>query len=215
MLGATIAAAALSIGGAVLAQDTPTPPGDPAAEPAQPAEPAPPGPAQPAEPAEPPQPDMSGQGGAKVANISAAEMTKRGDEYLKRMRATLQRVVKLKSVIEQQKDVDVLKLDCVNDKLLQIKGLLNAGEQANTRMLEAISSGDETARYDQFSILTIAHEKVAELAAEADQCVGQDQVYIGPTDVDVEGGDEPDDPTQPDEPGYPEVEIPPTSSPFV
>jgi hypothetical protein len=220
VLGAVLLASAVSVGGVVLAQDQPTPPVAEPPDTAQPdpgADPAAPDPAAPA--ALPPAPQapegVGSPDGSKVVEISPEEMTARANTYVQNIQKILLDIVKLKNVLEQQQDVDTIKLGCVNEKWLQAKALLKAAEDARTRMLEAIASEKEDARYDQFSILTIANEQATEVANLADQCVGQDNVYLGPTAVDVEGGNEPDDPTKPGEPGYPDIEDLPTGSPFV
>jgi hypothetical protein len=103
----------------------------------------------------------------------------------------------------------------VNDKLLQVKQLVNIGEANKTNLDEAIARDDESSRYDYYSNVTIANDQVQTLGAEAEQCIGQDLSFLGPTDTTVEGGNEPDDPTQTEEPGIPEVELPPAASPFI
>jgi hypothetical protein len=140
-------------------------------------------------------------------------MTTRADGYLTKMREVLRRVVQLQGIARKQKDV--IKLNCVNDKLLQIKQLVNIGEANKTNLDEAIARGDESGRYDFYSNLTIANDQVMTLGAEAEQCIGEDLSFLGPTETTVEGGNEPDDPTLGEEPGFPEVELPPVSSPFI
>jgi hypothetical protein len=210
-LGAGIVVGALAIGGGLgLAQQQPqTPPGDPAGQPGAGA--AAGGEAQ------------AGGGAAaegeiqqpltKRADISATEMTSKADGYLTKMRETLTRVVQLQGIARKQKDV--IKLNCVNDKLLQIKQLVNIGEANKTNLEEAIARDDESGRYDFYSNITIANDQVQTLGAEAEQCIGQDLSFLGPTETTTEGGDEPDDPTQGEEPDFPVVEPVPVSSPFI
>ena len=212
-LGAGVVAALVSVGGGlVLAQQSPdTPPGDPAGQPVTP-------PGTPTPPVEgqqtPDTPDDDVQQTmTKRADISAADMTARADAYLTKMREVLKRVVQLQGIARKQKDV--IKLNCVNDKLLQIKQLLNIGEANKTNLDEAIARDDESGRYDFYSNITIANDQVMTLGAEAEQCIGEDLSFLGPTETTVEGGNEPDDPTLGEEPDFPEVELPPVSSPFV
>jgi hypothetical protein len=211
-LSAALVTAALSIGGGiVLAQQAPdAPPGDPAGDPAKPAEGTPPAGGQPA--GDTPDDDVQ-TNMAKRAEISAADMTVQADGYLAKMRDVLKRVVQLQSIARKQKDV--IKLNCVNDKLLQVKQLVNIGEANKTNLDEAIARDDESGRYDFFSNVTIAHEQVVVLGSEAEQCIGEDLSFLGPTETTVEGGNEPDDPTKGEEPDFPEVELPPVASPFI
>jgi hypothetical protein len=218
-LGAAVVATALTVGSVVLAQSggsgDPTPPGDPAADPAtgqpptttqQPAGTPP--------TATPPAGATASPGTTQVrVQIGPGEMVQAADGYLKEMRKGMTRVVQAQEVARKQKDI--IKINCVNDKLLQVKQLLNIGESAKTNLEESIARGDEDARYDWFSTLTIASEQVAQLVTEAENCIGEDLSYLGPSDITVEGGDEPDDPTLPPDPTLPEVDLPPVASPFI
>ena len=148
----------------------------------------------------------------KRADISPADMQTRSDQYLKRMQEVFRRVVHLQDVARKQKDV--IKLNCVNDKLLQIKQLMNIADSAKINMQETIARNDEEGRYHEFGRITIAEQQVSILGTEAENCIGEDLSFLGPTEVLVEVPEEPDDPTLPAEPEIPEVEAPPIASPF-
>lgn len=158
----------------------------------------------------------------KKAVISPQAMNDGSVSLIGKMQGVLKTIVKLQQVARDQKDV--IKLNCVNDKLLQVKQLLNIADQARTNMLAATAGGsvpndnpdaDPTGRYHEFGRVTIAEQQVSVLGSEAENCIGEDLSFLGPTDVEVEGGNEPDDPTAPQDPGYPSVEIdlPPVISP--
>jgi hypothetical protein len=181
-----VAASFVLAGGVVLAQNTPPTPPPPAAAP----------------------------GPSLKTTPSPAEMTQLSVKYLDQEKEVLKRVVKLQGVARSQKDV--IKLNCVNDKLLQIKQLLNIGDLASTNMQEAIVRGDEEARVSEFDRITISQQQVNILAGEAENCVGGgDLVFVGPTKVIVDAPEEPDDPTKPPDVGLPTVEVPPVASPFI
>lgn len=148
----------------------------------------------------------------KRANISPADMTKQVEQYQQRMQEVFRRVVQLQEVARKQKDV--IKLNCVNDKLLQIKQLMNISDNARTNLQEAITRGDEEGRYHEFGRVTIADQQISILGTEAENCIGEDLSFLGPTEVIVEQPEEPDDPTRPQDPLIPEVEAPPVASPF-
>lgn len=149
----------------------------------------------------------------KRAEISSRDMAKQATSILSGMKETLQHVVKQQ---EQAKKLrDVIKVNCVADKLLQIKQLVNIGESANTNLQEATAREDEESRYHEFGRITIAGQQVAVLRSEADNCIGVDLTFMGPTQVVVETPNEPEDPTLPSEPTFPVVEPPPVASPFV
>jgi hypothetical protein len=149
----------------------------------------------------------------KTANISASEMIDTGKGYIDDLQAALSRIVQLQEVAK--KAGDVIKLNCVNDKLLQIKELLNIAEGALTNITEAIARNDEDERYHQFSRLTIAHQKGEQVKQEGENCIGEDLVYVGDTEIQTDvdpniPGTDPPDPVGA-EPIV--VERPPVSSP--
>lgn len=129
----------------------------------------------------------------KQATLSAPEMTAAAKDLQAKMEAVLQRVLSLREAARKQKDV--LKLNCVNEKLLQVKQLLNIANEADTELATAISSNDEDERYHQFSRINISAEKVNSLRDEAEGCIGEEIIYVGPTKVVVDKPPFPDDPT--------------------
>lgn len=142
----------------------------------------------------------------KQAELSPEEMVDQADVLLRRMQDVLKRVVQLKEIARKQKDV--LKLNCVNDKLLQVKQLLNISEAAKTNLVEAIAQEDEEGRYHEYGKINLAAEQVQILGQEAEQCIGEELIYLGPTEVTVEEPENPDDPDDGlddfdfDRPGY-------------
>jgi hypothetical protein len=146
------------------------------------------------------QPDGSGRGTdgdvnvsmEKRAELSPREMTTAVKDLQVEMETVLKRVLALRETARKEKDV--LKLNCVNEKLLQVKQLLNIADEAETELATAIAANDDDERYHQFSRVTISQEKVSGLRDEAEGCIGEDLTYVGETKVDVEGPYMPDDP---------------------
>jgi hypothetical protein len=199
-LGASALTVALSVsGGLVLAQDAPVPPppGDPAAAPA-------------AGPAAETKDDEVQENLGKQAELTGTEMQGNADGLLAKMREVLKRVVEVRGIAKRQKDI--IKLNCVNDKLLQVKQLLNIAESSRTNLDASIADNDESGRYDYYTNIVYSHDQTLALGAEAENCIGEDLSYLGPSETTVEGGDEPDDPTQTEDPDFPEVELPPAQS---
>ena len=145
------------------------------------------------------------------ANISVADMTQQASDYIGKMNEVLKRIVQLQEVARRQKDV--IRLNCVNDKLLQLKQLLNIADVANNNMSEAIARGDEDARYHEFGRITIAYQQSQVLSTEAENCIGEDLTFLGPTTVTVEEPNVPEDPTVQQGPDFPVVQPLPVASP--
>ena len=132
----------------------------------------------------------------KQVKLSPKEMRINSEKLINDMKAMLERVIAVQQVARKQKDV--IRLNCVNDRLLQVKKLLNIAEASRNDMIEAIAAENERERYHQYSKVKISHEKVTVLRDEAEACVGEELIFIGPTQVDVDKPDLPDDPTRDD-----------------
>ena len=104
------------------------------------------------------------------------------------MRGSLSKVLRYLEEAREQRDV--LKLNCVNEKLTAIKGLLRVSEQAAVTMMEALSTKDVTVAQHEYEKIMIAASKTEELSAESEVCIGELAVYSGQTSVTVEVRDE-------------------------
>ena len=76
-----------------------------------------------------------------------------------------------------------MKLNCVNEKLTNIKGLLRISEQADIALQEAVAKNEEQGADHEFTKVTIAQNRVVQLRAEAEQCVGVLAFDVGNTSV--------------------------------
>ncbi len=91
-------------------------------------------------------------------------------ENLARMKTSLKIV--LARVEEARNEKDVVKLNCVNEKLTQIKALLKVAEQADIALHEAVANRDPVAE-SEYAKIGIARSKVEGLRTESEQCIGQ------------------------------------------
>ena len=149
--------------------------------------------------------------GVKASGLSAPEMLDRADKDVARMKQVLKQV--LGRLEEARGEKDIVKLNCVNEKLTQIKGLLKVAEQADISLQEAVARKDEGADSD-FAKVGIARGKVDQLRVEAEECVGQLAYVVDErTQVEVEvPKDLPrGDPTDREPPPPPVVQAPPAS----
>jgi hypothetical protein len=147
------------------------------------------------------------------AEITVEEMLAQAGKYQERMNEVLRHTVELQEVARKEKDV--IKLNCVNDKLAQLKQLINIADQARANLEEAIARKpvDEEGRYHEFGRITIAQQQAQALGADAENCVGEDLTFLGPTQVTVDEPQLPDDPSVPVGPEFPVVEPLPVASP--
>jgi type III secretory pathway component EscV len=136
-------------------------------------------------------------------------MVRQGREY----RANMDRVLaELQAMVEQaRKQKDVIRLNCVMDKLVQVKVNMNMADEAIQKLQEAAARQDDGSALHEYTRITIVNQKVQVLQNEGQTCVGAELNYIGATRVEVEAPDLPAGVTDPSlEP--PPVERPPAAS---
>jgi len=80
---------------------------------------------------------------------------------------------------------DVIRLNCVNEKLTALKGLLRASEQADHMMHRALDQGNDAVANAEFAKISIASQKSEQLIADSEVCVGEIVIYSGETQVEV------------------------------
>jgi hypothetical protein len=119
-----------------------------------------------------------------ASKLSSEEKQTRSNTMLLEMRQALERATKILGEARSTKDVQ--QLNCINEKLTQIKGLLRIAEQASVKMFQAIAERADDVTNGEFTKMTVASQKVHVLRAEADQCVGEQSIYAGDTEVQVE-----------------------------
>lgn len=114
----------------------------------------------------------SGDGSiSKAAEIPDSQKIQRSSDALVRMREVLKDV--LAKLEEARNTKDVVKLNCVNEKLTSIKGLLRISEQADVSLQEAVAKKESGTAEHEFTKVSIARQKVDQLRAEAEECIGQ------------------------------------------
>ena len=109
--------------------------------------------------------------GTDASKVPDPEKVKTSAESVGRMRGALKDV--LQKLEEARNTKDVVKLNCVNEKLTQIKGLLRISEQSDVQLQEAVARKETATAEHEFTKVTIARSKVEQLRAEAEQCIGQ------------------------------------------
>jgi hypothetical protein len=145
--------------------------------------------------------------------LTPEEMVNQSRDYAKTMNEVLKRIQVLQDQAKRAKDI--IRLNCVTDKVVQVRVNISIAEQSIASLQEAVTRNDEGERVHEFTRLTIVNQKVQVLGAEAENCIGEDLSFVGATKVDVEI--DPNipqyDPTQPPTPGI-DIERPGEASPM-
>ena len=117
-----------------------------------------------------------GAGGSVTAPTAQVRVTISFSEMVTRAKATrdqvsldYQHVLHLQAMARKEKDI--IKLNCVNDKLVQMKPLMNITERAASELEGA--AGNDDLRYSAYDEVTRAGEDVRRMREEADQCAGE------------------------------------------
>ena len=112
---------------------------------------------------------ISGSLGGKMAFV---EMLDRVGEFERQINDDLRHVRHLQEIARKQKDV--IKLTCVNDKLIALKAQANVFD-TERRDLQSLGA-DSGERFAVFASVTHAAESAHNLRAEADACVGEPEL---------------------------------------
>lgn len=147
------------------------------------------------------------------SRVPIREKQRRVDAMLAEQRVALRHGTEL--LQEARNTKDIVQLNCVNEKLTQIKGLLKLTENAATSMYDALGADDGPTINHEFTKMFVASQRSRGLRDEAEQCVGERSVYTGRTEVEVEIDSDisPKDPTLP-LPPPPGPETPSVASAF-
>jgi hypothetical protein len=149
------------------------------------------------------------------STVGGDEMLRQGSEYRQQIQAI---VFQIQGQAEQAKrDKDVIRLNCLLDKLTQVKVNGTMLDQSLQELQQAVVRHDEGTALHEYTRVTIINQKAQVLRTEADACVGSETNYVGPTKVYVETppgiSDNPDQPA-PVAPIDPGTTRPPVASPY-
>ncbi|CAN5915264.1 hypothetical protein BH11MYX3_BH11MYX3_41200 [soil metagenome] len=150
---------------------------------------------------------------AKAAKVlTLGEMTAQNVVIEGQLKGDLQYMEHLRTVV--RRDKDVIKLNCVNDKYVQLKAQVNLFDMARDQFNGA-SGTEATARVHFDTIIKISAD-ASQLKNEAAGCVGVPELYKQESGVEVQHPDFPDDPTtaQPFDDVVVDVDPPGYASPF-
>jgi glucose/arabinose dehydrogenase len=136
--------------------------------------------------------------------LSVSEMTTTSEELRKQVQLDLRHVLHLQAAARKQKDI--IKLTCVNDKLIAMKPLANRFDMLY-RELSGLLLDASSERFAVYQNVATGADAVNKLRKEADQCAGETETGFTAPDL-------PLDPTKGDPFGDDGVEPPGYASPY-
>ena len=91
---------------------------------------------------------------------------------------------------------DVVKTLCLNDKLSQVDVAVRSAKDRRQSLQLAVGRNDTELSHHEYTILTVLRQRVEQLTAEANQCIGEEAVLLGDSKITWTV-----DPTLPDDDG--------------
>ena len=148
----------------------------------------------------------------EVREPSPSQMRKEAEESSQEMKGFVKKILGL---IEKARAArDIVLLNCLNEKLTQMKALARVSDQANLNLQEFLAKDQVEGAVHERRKIALAEEKVKTLLGEAESCLGENGAGGGKTTVSVQKPDYPGDPTHLDPPPGGDLETPPSASPF-
>lgn len=155
-------------------------------------------------------PDAGGAPDAK--SMSVADMQRQSAALDSQMKEDLRQVLHLKQVANKQRDV--IKVNCVNDKLLVIKAQTNIADGIGHNLQASLARGGDD-RGDLFTKYRASALSVASARDSANGCVGEHEIVTQSANSEIHAPVIPDDPVQTNPFDYHrDIEAPAYASPF-
>ena len=114
----------------------------------------------------------------EISKLSPKEQRKNAANAIKSMKSNL----KTTNVLldnAQKKESDIRKVNCVNEKVLSIKGYLKVSEESYKELLKAVNNSDKSASSHNYSLIMLGETEVSKLADEASLCIGDVSILEG------------------------------------
>jgi hypothetical protein len=135
---------------------------------------------QPAQPGQAPPADPAG-GLARQVNLTPAEQLQQADSTLARMEGVRTSVRRQLEAARAQRDV--VKSLCLNDKLNQVDVAIRSARERRQALELAANRKDADLTNHEATILGVLRQRVDQLSAEANQCIGQEAGFVGDSSV--------------------------------
>jgi hypothetical protein len=131
----------------------------------------------------------AGAGGVTM-NLTLPDLQMRVRQFHDQTRADARHIQHLQQIARKEKDI--IKLNCVNDKLVQVKPQMNIADAGEAEL----EGARDTERMTIFEGISQAAENVRRLREEADQCIGEPIAQGSESSNSFTGPQIPDDPTK-------------------
>ncbi len=121
------------------------------------------------------------QAAAPQALLSPSEQLAAADDAVANATATCD--AQAQALQTAQKESDIIRATCVDDKLAQCNANLQTLKRRRQALSDAIAANDAGSRNHEFAVIGVLSQKFSMLQQAASQCVGQDLFDTGETRV--------------------------------
>lgn len=148
---------------------------------------------------------------APARQLTVVEMRASLDKQQAQLTADQREILHLREVAKKNKDV--IKLNCINDKLVELKAQQNVADGYAEQLTTSLDSNSDE-RFAAYASFDSTIAQIKNLTEQAKACIGEPELYKQESGVEVEKPEIPDDPTvNPFGPDL-DVEPPAYASPF-
>jgi hypothetical protein len=147
------------------------------------------------------------------ANLTPQEQLGWAEEKYGTVLQTREYAARLLAQARQEDRPDIVKINCLNNKMMEINAQIQSFDDRRNSLREAISLNDNDRRMHEYRVLVVVYQKIQSLRMEVEACIGEEMGYMGAPSVTVvrDPGMTPQDFTEVDIPA-PFLDRPPHAS---
>jgi len=108
----------------------------------------------------------------RTANLSGPDQIREANAIIEEIQRIRRQVSDL--LDQARQDRDIIKVNCLNDKLTQVDVALRSAREHQELLQTAVSINNDGQRNHEFTLLTIFRSRSENLENEARQCIGED-----------------------------------------
>jgi hypothetical protein len=121
---------------------------------------------------------------APALDIPQERWVSYSEEALSEMRGILKKAMQM--LADARKSNDAVRLNCVNEKVTSMKGILRVSEDADLALQEHMAMNAIDKAKKELAKIRIGRTKLKEALTGANTCSGSEASYVGATTVEVE-----------------------------
>jgi hypothetical protein len=113
----------------------------------------------------------------QTVSLSPREMLSQAETYKSEVASGVTQIDQMVATAKEKRDV--IKLNCLNDKLVEAKANQNVVDKAARDLEQAVAQNKVDDAAHEYSSITIVNQKMQVLLALANECVGEDAGHVG------------------------------------